>query len=254
MVKLKFDFLPGKTLKVLLAISFGLSFISFSAFWVERILTRRMGEENETLENFFDILSVGQDTSIPTWYSSIILLIAALLLLAIGLIRSQEQHKYAKHWLILSTILAFMSLDEVATIHEWSGMLIHVPEAKGLLHYSWVVFGMAFVGIAALYFYRFLRHLPPRTRTLFIVSALIFVGGAIGVEMYNARIIYTGYRPLAYRTFTTLEELCEMVGVNLLIYALLLYLKDLLGSGSVQLGIGSVAAAKHLPIGDSVTR
>jgi hypothetical protein len=100
---------------------------------------------------------------------------------------------------------------------------------KGYLRYLWVIpYGFAVLVIAALYL-RFLVRLSRASRYRFTLAVMIFLGGAIGVEMLSAReadlIIGNDYTIL-YCVLYSLEEFPEMTGVAVLIYALLKHLAD----------------------------
>ncbi|NJM97680.1 MAG: hypothetical protein HC800_11450 [Phormidesmis sp. RL_2_1] len=181
------------------------------------------------------LFDVSGDTNIPTWYASITLLFCALLLSIIGWIRVQEKERYAKDWLILAGIFVMLSVDEVATIHEWIGNFVSVPVAKGFLNYGWVILGLPLVVLIGLYFRRFLKKLPSQIRHLFLFAAGLYVGGALGIEIVNAKLEYIfGYDSLIYTLVTAVEELCEMLGVAIFTYSLLTYLEKWVNCRSFQ--------------------
>jgi hypothetical protein len=71
---------------------------------------------------------------------------------------------------------------------------------------------------------RFFLDLAPRFQRLFGAAGLLYVGGALGVEMLGARHAdLHGLDNLAYRMYQTVEESLEMFGLVLLIGALLRY-------------------------------
>lgn len=77
-------------------------------------------------------------------------------------------------------------------------------------------------------FFKFWLHLPVRTKVLFAAAVAIFIGGAVGVEMYSAWYrsemggVNFEYRGL----LAALEEGMEKLGILVLIYALLDYLRQ----------------------------
>ncbi|MGB3212068.1 MAG: hypothetical protein WBB19_15295 [Desulforhopalus sp.] len=167
------------------------------------------------------------ERSIPTFYSTLALVFSSVLLLFIAL-TSKQHGKTSLYWLILSVIFLFLSIDEMAGIHEkidWS--LSRVFNTTGLLYYVWVVpYGIA-VMVFGIAYIRFLMILPARTRNLFIVSGTVFVAGAIGIEalsgMYYERY---GHKNLIYSLLYTCEESFEMIGVIIFNYSLLAYVAD----------------------------
>lgn len=80
---------------------------------------------------------------------------------------------------------------------------------------------LVFMAVMSLFFIRFFFRLPKRTQLNFTIARLIFVGGAVGVEVYTG--IYlpnndTGLnKSINILLLFTLEELMEMVGIILLI-------------------------------------
>ena len=63
---------------------------------------------------------------------------------------------------------------------------------------------------------------------LFVVSAIIYVGGAMFIEMFEGKHEeVAGTQNLVYSTFVAFEEFCEMAGIALFIYALLQYLSTI---------------------------
>lgn len=189
-----------------------------------------------TLKQSIWLFDVSGDKTIPTWYASVTLLACSVLILIIGLIHLQKQNQYAKQWIVLAGIFLFLSIDEVATIHEWSTHLITVPAVDGFLYYDWVIFGIIFVIIVGLYYRRLLNNLPCDIKNLFLLAALFFVGGAIGVEIINSKIGYLEEsETISYALMTALEEFFEMVGVATFIYALLKYLNQLVTSDTLQI-------------------
>ncbi|MGB7084382.1 MAG: hypothetical protein WBD47_02430 [Phormidesmis sp.] len=210
---------PAHVFKGLLAVICLLTLLSLTSAFFRLYL-------KNSLHGAVWLFEVSGDANIPTWYASVTLLFCALLLLIIGWLRFQEKERHAKYWLSLSGIFVWLSIDEVAMLHEWSGDLFTVPAARGFLSYGWVVVAIPLVALIGLYYRRFLQSLPVRTRNLFLLAAFVFVGGALGIEMVNARLDYTvGYESLAYTLSTAVEEFCEMLGVAIFIYALLSYLE-----------------------------
>lgn len=163
----------------------------------------------------FDLSS---EENIPTFFSTALLLSAALLLAAAS--RVNEEASFTIHWRLLSLIFLGLSLDESAGIHEY----LNVPfrdalGATGPLYYTWVVPGAVLTAAFSVCYLRFLWHLPTRTKGIVILSGVLYVGGAIGVEMVGAQYYYSyGGKDFAYHLLTAVEESLEMTGVIALMY------------------------------------
>ena len=180
----------------------------------------------EVRESVVRLAWVDGEGNIPTWYSAALLLISCLLLSAIARVHRRKGLGFVGHWLILSLVFLYLSLDETAQLHELS-----IPPIRsafgttGLLYYGWIVPAGICVALLVLSYQRFLRNLPPRTRHLFLLAGAVFVSGAIGVEAVSGlQASVHGEESLAYHVIITLEELLEMSGVVLFIYALLDYM------------------------------
>jgi hypothetical protein len=143
-------------------------------------------------------------------------------------------------WLGLSVIFLFLSIDESLMIHEGiMEKLRTVLNTSGYLYFAWVIpYGIGLIAFLLAYI-KFLFNLPHKTRLLFIISGFVYVSGAIGLEMIGGRYyeLY-GDQSLSVVILSTIEEILEMAGTVLFIYALTLYidseLKDL------RLGIKSL--------------
>jgi hypothetical protein len=178
------------------------------------------------LVGYFDF---NGESNIPAFFSSIILLIAGGLLL---LIHTQQkkytESKPTRHWLILGWIFMFMAVDENVQIHEHIADFVRPQlgnDLSGLLHWAWVVpYAILTLAVVA-YFIGFVLRLPPYIRNLIIVAGALFVTGALGLELVEGYLYKRyGIDHLYNRILYCIEELMEMTGVVLFIYALLHYL------------------------------
>ena len=62
---------------------------------------------------------------------------------------------------------------------------------------------------------------------LFIGAGVLFISGAVGIEVFSAREAdLNGTDTLLYSILYTVEELCEMIGIVIFCYALLRYIED----------------------------
>ncbi|WP_298998260.1 hypothetical protein ACOKFD_01540 [Flagellimonas sp. S174] len=153
----------------------------------------------------------------------------------IGL-KINHKKKIKFYWLGLAVIFLFLSLDEMISIHE---SLIHVTRKKfdlsGLFYFSWVLpYGILLIVISFVFF-RFLINLPKKTLKLFVVSAIIYVGGALGVELFEGKYFEEHGENLIFAIFYTIEESMEMLGISIFIWALLDYIAQNVGKVSIKL-------------------
>ncbi len=168
---------------------------------------------------FFD---ASMETSFQTIFSTLLLLLAAMVVILVGLMLDRL-HPTRKYWFALGIIFSFLALDESLTIHEQFNKLRPlVNDHSGFLYYAWVLPYMALVIFAGMFFFRFLLQLPPGIRNLFIISGAIYVGAAIGFEVLEGYVVYTeGTDSLIDKLLCAVEEFLEMAGITLFIYAAL---------------------------------
>ena len=171
-----------------------------------------------------------REQNLPTFFSALMLLSSGGLLLVCAVKANAAGEKYLP-WAALALVFAFLSLDEIASIHEKLDALIHhYTPASGVFHYAWVApYGAGVIVLAVLLGPWFFR-LPRTLQTLFVLSGGFYVGGALGMEILSG-LYYSGVEEAGVATKTlfgdalaSVEELAEMTGVALFIYALLTHL------------------------------
>ena len=179
---------------------------------------------------------LGGEANIPTWYKSATLLICSGLLFMIAAARKRAQAAFVLYWRDLGIIFLFLSIDEIASIHEGLGVqLSHLFEAKGVLYFAWVIAGSAIVISILVAYSKFLRSLPVMATYLFLLSGGIYVGGVIGVKMLEGWY-YTlyGQKTLMFMTIVVVQQLFEMVGIVIFIYSLLSYMRFNVNVGVIR--------------------
>lgn len=179
-----------------------------------------------------DYFSLTEEKNVPTWWSSALLAACAVVLGFIAATKTRGPGQFKGHWIALSAIFCYMSIDELVEIHEWLNSLKSVDGLHGFLYYGWVVPAGAIVGVFALSYLKFLFHLPPKTRNAVALAGLIYVGGAIGIELLLG--VWTdvhGENNFMWAVIGAVEEAMEMLGSSLFLLTLLRYL----GSSSLEI-------------------
>lgn len=171
--------------------------------------------------------TVDSEGSVPAWYSSILLLTAAVLLGVVAMVAFHQRDRWWKHWTALSGLFCLMSLDEAASFHE--SLILPLQNhfgANGIFFFAWVIPGVFFVAAVGLAFLKFVLNLEPRTRNRFITAGCLFVGGALGMEFVGGAFMDAlGEEHILYILAAAIEETCEMLGVTLFIIAILKHLE-----------------------------
>ncbi|MBL8155414.1 MAG: hypothetical protein JNM70_14615 [Anaerolineae bacterium] len=172
-----------------------------------------------------DLFSVNAEQTIPTWYATLLLFGAAVLLAMIAVAQRQDDDRSWRHWAGLAVIFVYLSMDEGAVIHEIvADGLQNTLNLTGYLTFGWQIVAVPLLIVFGLLYARFLWRLPARTRNLFILAGLIYVGGALIVEAISAnQYDRDGGITFPYLAIATIEEMGEMLGATLFIFALLDY-------------------------------
>jgi len=195
--------------------------------WYDRIPGNR---------SYYAIFHIGCESCVPAWLSSSLLLVSSGLCAIVAGLKGQCGDRWKRHWAALAVIFAYLSVDEAAEIHEKLSLLVKlIVPADGILHYPWVVGGVAAVAVVVLVYARFLVNLPRRTAALFVLAGASYVGGAVGMEMVDGAYIDVFGRDLTYIALVHIEESLELVGVLLFAYALIDYLRAWIGGFRVTI-------------------
>jgi hypothetical protein len=226
--------LPARGLALILAgISLVLSIHSIAGDALEWHLGTK---STYFIYQWVEVFNVNRESSIPTWYSSGLLLFCATLLAVIALAVRQNKDRSQRHWFGLSLIFLYLSFDEAAAIHETlTTPLQESLSSGGYFYFAWVFVGIVFVGVVGILYLKFLWSLPNRTRLLFVLAGLVYIGGALGVEVISANQWYINDGiSLKYSAIATVEETFEMLGATLFIYALIRYLSEYVGELTIR--------------------
>jgi hypothetical protein len=234
-MKFQFSLTPAAVTKFLLRVVVCLVVISFLTQMTVYFLP-----DYPFRDYFTRVFSVDYERNIPTAYSALALLFSSILLGAIAYAKNLDSDRYKNHWKILSFIFVYLALDEALQFHEkLIDPMRSLLNATGVLLFTWIVpFGFI-VAIFLLSYSKFLFHLPASTKNLFVAAIILYIGGAIGMEMvggYQASTV--GMQSLPYLIAATVEELLEMLGIVVFIHALMSYINKYLGGVTWKIRLG----------------
>jgi hypothetical protein len=193
-----------------------------------QLITHINGFKNASgIVRMFDI---GEEQNIPTLFSSLLLMLAAIFLAVISIMERNQKGYYDKYWSILSFGFLLMAVDEQFCFHE----RFTEPMQKllgghhlGFLYFAWVIPAIALLVVLAVLFLKFWWRLPSKTRFIFLIAAITYIGGCIGFELIGGRYAeMNGSGNWTYVAFETIEESLEMAGVIIFIWGLLRYMAD----------------------------
>lgn len=171
------------------------------------------------------LLDVDVERSAFTWISVLSLFAAAGLLFIAADEASSRRDPFKWHWYFLALLFLLLSFDEFCGIHEKvSSALGSRMDNSGLLYFAWAAPAgiLSLVGLVA--YLPFIRSLPPRIGVLFLLSAALFLSGAVILEMFGGSVAEVeGVESVRYRILTNMEEGLELAGTLAFIYGLLRY-------------------------------
>jgi hypothetical protein len=159
------------------------------------------------------LFDLNREQNLPTLFSTLQLLLAAVLLLVLFADARISKLSDSAYWLGLAMIFAFLAADEFCEWHEkLIGPLRRALHPTGALSFAWVI--------------------P--------YAALVTLVGGIGMEMVGSKIFTVyGWHSLPFDAETMLEEFMEMFGVALFVYALTGLVQSRMGSLRLSFSAGA---------------
>ncbi|MCF6743612.1 hypothetical protein E9529_04865 [Blastococcus sp. KM273128] len=180
------------------------------------------------------IFSVDEEANLASWFNAALLLLSALVIWGIAVDRRAAGDRWARHWAFLGFAFAYLSADEAGRLHESADAVVDsLIEARGILSFGWILVAAPLVLAFALAYLGFLRALPADVRRLVVIAAVLYVGGAIGVESLGglAYDLNGGQKgSLAFVIASSVEEAFEMTGAITFLAAMLKASRRLVGS------------------------
>jgi hypothetical protein len=228
---MKITFSPRKTVIILSIIVAVLTLLSLAGQFYKYLVLD--GNDRYLVKMFF----LDDEFNFPTLYSTLSLLICSVLTGTIYSLKKSGNESFKTHWLGLSVIFFLLATDEILRLHEQIiTPLRNMLGTGGFLYMAWIIPAVLFGIVFLVSYYKFLIDLPKQSRNRFIISGLIFVVGAVGFEAIGGKFFSEyGKDNLFYSLITHVEELFEMIGIVLFIYALLLYLKSFYSTFSISI-------------------
>ncbi|MBE9549055.1 MAG: hypothetical protein IMF09_06560 [Proteobacteria bacterium] len=176
---------------------------------------------------WINVLNLDKEAGIPTLVVIIEWLLCVTMLLLIAGVR-KKQHKSWFMWGLLALLFLFLTIDESISIHEYLALGLHYRlNTSGLLYFAWVIpYGLVFAVLCFAYL-RFFLGLSIRVKRQFILAAVLFVGGALGIELLEGRYFALYGRDVFYHlVYVSIEETMEMLGLLVFFRALIIQLQE----------------------------
>lgn len=176
---------------------------------------------SNTLESFIiRLFDFNQEANIPSFFSSLQFLTASILLLVITIYKKTSGKKYIG-WLGMTLLFFLLMVDEAVSIHEFLlGFLVEKYNSSTFFYYvSLFAFGLVLLGIVLIYI-PFFNHLNRKLLFSMLLSAGVFLLGAIVFETIGNNTLDTDGLSFGYRLIYTIEETLEMLGLAIFINTL----------------------------------
>lgn len=227
-LQIGFTLHPGRVLAVLVALATVMAPIGYV---VHRYIFLSGGIESARLGTTLSRFGVNYETSVPTWFSAVLLLLASGAVLLCYRMERALGRPTRFFWLGLTLLLLAMSIDEVASFHENFSYIIERYtgyQGSGVFKYRWVLVGIPVVVLVALLSLPFLTKLRRQTALLLVASGVVYFGGSVGLEMVASYIrdIDDGQKSASFHLVSMIEEYFEMVGACLMCYTALDFLRS----------------------------
>jgi hypothetical protein len=186
------------------------------------------GFEHGLVRILFSLFFLDGEGNLPALFSTWLFLINAVLFLIVWK-AARLAGDSQKIWLFLACVFVFLALDESISIHErLIDPLRQSLGASGIFYYTWIIpYGIGVVLLAIVAIPVFWR-MQKRIRFWFGLSAATYLFAAIGLEMISGKylVMMNENKDIVWILMVTLEESLEMAGLIILVYALLLLLRN----------------------------
>ena len=173
------------------------------------------------------MFDMDNENSIPTLFSSLLMIIISFLCALIAKIfKSSNKFRYYT-WLGLAIIFLFLCIDEFVSIHEhFTDPVREYLNLSGLLYFSWIVPYTIIVAIISIIYLPFLLTLHRNIRWKIALATIIFLSGALGMESLGGYYfeLNNHIKDVIFALLATIEEMLELSGLVIFIYALLSYI------------------------------
>ncbi len=173
------------------------------------------------------LFHLDREANIPAWFSSMQLFMIGMVFFLTGY-RSQSQLVLSRTVLVfLAVVFIFLSMDESASIHERMHVILKRQEWMPSLKIGlWIPIYLFLIVVITIAIYPHIRimwaHFPQEAAVL-VVGILIFLLGAVGIEIVADLFLRDDIRSIPYAVEVAFEELLEMAGGSVILYGALLF-------------------------------
>lgn len=178
------------------------------------------------LGGLMPLVDVDTEGNLPTLFSVMTLFAAGALAALVAARERRAQGRFWKYWVGIAVIFGGLAVDEGCRIHEMIMPLGKLIANSGVFFFAWVIPAGIAIAVLTLVYFRMVFSWPAWFRNLGILSAALFISGALGMEMIGGQIAEKSGLNLHFQIVSAIEEFLEMTGVAVWICALLRYLQS----------------------------
>lgn len=184
------------------------------------------------------LLDTRAEQNLPTWFTVVLLTLGAVAHALVGAL-SRACARPSAPWFASSALLAVLSLDEVAALHEQLEKVgRRLGGGDGALHFAWLVPGLLIAAVLLLVTWKLYRRLPAPSGPTFLLGIILFMVAAVGLEALGGAILAGPGDGALYILVSHFEELLETAAACLLLLAAMLAIRlDQLGAGGVAVAL-----------------
>lgn len=167
------------------------------------------------------LFDVNGEANVPTWFTSSLLLAGALATVLLAVLVRRSGGRDGRRWFALAGLLALLSLDEAAALHErlgGPGATLLAGTGGDRLHFAWVVPGAVLAVVVGAFFLGFLARLPRRVRAHLLGAGVTFLTGSIVLETASGAVLDAQGDRAGYLLVTAAEEGLEMAAAVWFLY------------------------------------
>lgn len=168
------------------------------------------------LERYFNFAT---EANVPTYYNTILIFMVAQTFYLLGKVYNPEHKLVKNYFYMIAIIFVFLSIDELAGIHEWFsyGLPEHLGiGGQGIFRFAWIIpYGLAVV-IFGIFSIKFIRALEKTIVVKYVGAGFLYLMGVFVMEALGGWFVdrNDGVETLEYYLFfTTPEETFEMLAM-----------------------------------------
>lgn len=171
---------------------------------------------------FLNVLYVNSNDNLPKWYSSMLLTLAGVLLYLIAQKnRAPKSHFFS--WVLLSFTFFFLSLAKTTSFDQSFFGTIRMGLRVVGIQIAPFLFGVLLIALFLFLFAPFFFMMEGKVKKYVAISVIVYVFVSLFFDVLSSQFYHAQGR-VWYVLLSGCEELCEMIGTIIFLYALLLQL------------------------------